>query len=465
MSLDQKTLDSLDAVMDELQGAMPAGELKQVLEQTQKGETKQTLKNCVTVLRHDEALYRKIRFNMMAQRVDITGPVPWKRVNLGDRLTNSDLRSLHLYAEEHYDLRSQRLIDEALYFVADENQYHPIRDYLNNLPPWDKTERVRYALHRFLGADASDYTYELLKLFMLGAVMRVFSPGIKFDYMFCLVGAQGAGKSSFFRFLAVRDEWFCDDLKNLENDRVYEKMMGHWIIEMSEMMAAINAKTNEAIKSFLSRQKETFRTPYDKLPEDRPRQCVFAGTTNKKAFLPNDRTGNRRFLPILCNENEAEVFILDDEPAARAYIEQMWAEIMEIYRKGDVRLKLPGELEEQVREKQKAFIPEDVDQGLILAFMQDTKEDRVCSKMLFREALGNETIQPLRWQTNDICEVVNLLLRTGQLTGWQAFDSPKRFREYGTQKGWERIPGNVNQSVSTREDFMKVPAGMKTPFD
>ena len=167
----------------------------------------------------------------------------------------------------------------------------------------------------------------------------------------------------------------------------------------------------------------------------------------------------------MCNENEAEVFILDNEPAARAYVEQMWAEIMEIYRKGDVRLKLPGELEEQVREKQKAFIPEDVDQGLILAFMQDTKEDRVCSKMLFREALGNETIQPLRWQTNDICEVVNLLLRTGQLTGWQAFDSPKRFREYGTQKGWERIPGNVNQSVSTREDFMKVPAGMKTPFD
>ena len=53
--------------------------------------------------------------------------------------------------------------------------------------------------------------------------------------------------------------------------------------------------------------------------------------------------------------------------------------------------------------------------------MQDTKEERVCSKMLFREALGNETIQPLRWQMNEIREVVNLLLRTGQLTGWQAF--------------------------------------------
>ena len=31
------------------------------------------------------------------------------------------------------------------------------------------------------------------------------------------------------------------------------------------------------------------------------------------------------------------------------------------------------------------------------------------------------------------------LIRTGQLTGWRAYDSPQRFRDYGTQKGWERI--------------------------
>ena len=36
-------------------------------------------------------------------------------------------------------------------------------------------------------------------------------PLCKFEIMLCLVGGQGAGKSTFFRLLAVRDEWFSDD--------------------------------------------------------------------------------------------------------------------------------------------------------------------------------------------------------------------------------------------------------------
>ena len=83
--------------------------------------------------------------------------------------------------------------------------------------------------------------------------------------------------------------------------------MGHWIIEMSEMMATGNAKNVEEIKSFLSRQKDTYKVPYDKFPADRPRQCVFAGTSKKPDFLPHDRSGNRRFLPIRINPETAEV--------------------------------------------------------------------------------------------------------------------------------------------------------------
>lgn len=132
-------------------------------------------------------------------------------------------------------------------------------------------------------------------------------------------GDQGAGKSTVFRLLAVEDEWFTDDLKDLESGKVFEKLQGHWIIELSEMLATNNARSNEAIKSFLSRQKEIYRTPYEHYPKDRPRQCVFAGTTNKNSFLPSDRTGNRRFLPIACRASEVEVFILDDEQEPREY--------------------------------------------------------------------------------------------------------------------------------------------------
>ncbi len=53
---------------------------------------------------------------------------------------------------------------------------------------------------------------------------------------------------------------------------------------MSEMIATANAKSIEEIKSFLSRQKETYKVPYETHPADRLRQCVFGGTTNRQDY-------------------------------------------------------------------------------------------------------------------------------------------------------------------------------------
>ena len=117
--------------------------------------------------------------------------------------------------------------------------------------------------------------------------------------------------------MTLNDFW---DLKRMDDDNVYRKMQGHWIIEMSEMMATVNAKSIEDIKSFISRQKETYKIPYETHPEDRPRQCVFVGTSNSMDFLPLDRTGNRRFAPILVHPDRVEKHILEDEKEARDYI-------------------------------------------------------------------------------------------------------------------------------------------------
>ena len=101
---------------------------------------------------------------------------------------------------------------------------------------------------------------------------------------------------------------------------------------MSEMIATANAKSIEEIKSFLSRQKETYKIPYETHPADRKRQCVFGGSSNTLDFLPLDRTGNRRFVPVMVYAERAEVHILENENQSREYIQQVWAEAMEIYR-------------------------------------------------------------------------------------------------------------------------------------
>ncbi len=259
--------------MNAMQPPQSVEEVKATLETTEKGGVRQSIRNCLTVFQRDPVLAGAIAYNILTDRKDIIKPIGFHRESTA--LTDTDMKYLLLYLEETYGLTSEKKIETAIGIVANENKYHPIRDYLSALV-WDGTERIRFCLRHFLGADADDYTYEALKLFLLGAISRAFQPGCKFEIMLCLVGGQGAGKSTFFRLLAVRDEWFSDDLRKLDDDNVYRKLQGHWIIEMSEMMATANAKSIEEIKSFLSRQKEVYKIPYETHPADRPVSAYLA---------------------------------------------------------------------------------------------------------------------------------------------------------------------------------------------
>ncbi len=396
---------------------------------TQQGKPANTIGNYLAVFSNDPILKGAIRRNELTERADIVKPLGWKRD--GTSLTDTDVPYLMSYLESNYGLTSEKKIESVIKIVANENRYHPIRDCLNALE-WDGQERIRTALHYFLGAEQDQYSYECMLLFMLGAISRVFKPGCKFEVMLCLVGGQGAGKSTFFRFLAINDDWFTDDLKKLDDENVYRKMAGHWIIEMSEMIATANARSIEDIKSFISRQRETYKLPYDKYPEDRKRQCVFGGSSNNLNFLPLDRSGNRRFLPIQVNMENAEVHILDDEAASRVYINQMWAEAMVIFRSGAFKLKLSAQTEKYLKAHQKEFMPEDTDAGQIIGFLETFTGNQVCSKQLYYEALGNEFKKPQRWELQQINDIMNYSVK-----GWVAFENPRRFGKYGRQRGWE----------------------------
>ena len=445
--------------MQEAPPPRSAREVKAMLESTEKGGVRNSIRNCLTVFQNDPLLSGAIAKNLLTERTDIIKPIGYYRT--GTAITDTDMNYLLLYLEETYGLTSEKKIAAAIGIVANENGYHPIRDYLNGLS-WDGTERIRTCLHHFLGADSDQYTYEALRLFLLGAIHRAFHPGCKFEVMLCLVGGQGAGKSTFFRLLAVKDEWFSDDLRKLDDDNVYRKLQGHWIIEMSEMIATANAKSIEEIKSFLSRQKEVYKIPYETHPEDRLRQCVFGGTSNALDFLPLDRSGNRRFLPVMVYPEQAEVHILDDEAASRAYMEQIWAEAMTIYRSGDFKLSFSPEMVRYLKEHQRDFMPEDTKAGIIQAYLDRYTGSMVCSKQLFREALNHPFDEPKQWEIREVNDIMNHCV-----TGWHYFSNPRMFPEYGRQKGWERetpATDTSNGAEKIPEGFVEVTEQMELPF-
>ena len=407
-------------------------EVKAMLDTTEKGGVRNSIRNCLTVFQYDPLLAGALAYNLLTDRTDLVKPIGCQRPP-GASMTDTDMKYIRLYLEETYGLTSERKIADAADLAAHQNSYHPVRDYLNGLV-WDGTERIRFCLRHFLGAAADTYTCEALKLFLLGAIHRAYRPGCKFEVMLCLVGGQGAGKSTFFRLLAVRDEWFSDDLRRLDDDNIYRKLQGHWIIEMSEMIATANAKSIEEIKSFLSRQKEVYKIPYETHPADRPRQCVFGGTSNALDFLPLDRSGNRRFLPVLVNPEQAEVHILEDEAASRAYISQLWAEAMALYRAGRWKLTFSPELVRYLKDHQRDFMPEDTKAGMILAYLDRCTGDAVCSKQLYREALNHPFDEPKQWEIREINEIMNQCV-----TGWSYFSNPRSRSTAGKRAGNGRM--------------------------
>ena len=246
-----------------------------------------------------------------------------------------------------------------------------------------------------MGAEASDFVYEVVKHFLMEALSRIYRPGCKADEMLCLVGQQGAGKSTFFRFLALNDDWFSDDLKQLNDSKIYEHLRGHWIMEMSEMIAAISAKSNEEIKSFLTRQKDTYRNPYDKYEEDRKRQCIFAGSTNTRQFIPFDRTGARHKNSLL---------------------------------------KFSKEMEQEISEYRKQFTQEDTMAGMIQGWLDAYKGTHVCSVQIWKEAFDHFDREPKKFETNEICSIMDT-----QITGWKRAGVHRFSKEgYGRQRSWIR---------------------------
>lgn len=254
---------------------------------------KQLVHNFEIVMDKDSRFAGKIRLNEFAQQPYLYGSVPWENENNCRAWSSHDDSALFSLIQADYGLKSRQDFADALKNVSMRNKFHPVRELLDSLT-WDGKEHIRSLLPEYLGAEDSDYTYQVMRLWMLGAVSRVYKPGSKFDYTIILQGSQGIGKSTFLKLMALDDSWFNDSLDSLDSDKAVQSLTGSWIIEFAELKSlARTAGGVESVKRFLTATQDKYRIPYERRADTFYRQCVFAGTTNKDDFL-QDETGNRR---------------------------------------------------------------------------------------------------------------------------------------------------------------------------
>jgi hypothetical protein len=246
----------------------------------------------------------------------------------GPWLDDDAVRRLWLAIDERFGFRP----DKALFWdvvedTARQCAYHPVREYLDGLAPWDGVPRLDTWLSVYGGAEDTPYTRAVGRLPLIAAVRRIRSPGCKFDEMLVLEGNQGTNKSSALKVLAVNPNWFSDDLPlNIEGKRVIELLAGRWIIEAAELNGLQKHSNVENSKALLSRQRDDARMAYDRKPKAVPRQCIFIGTTNSSQYL-RDTTGNRRFWPVKITGFDVEALQRDRD--------QLWAEAVRLETQGE----------------------------------------------------------------------------------------------------------------------------------
>ncbi len=189
----------------------------------------------------------------------------------------------------------------SLLYVAKQNSFHPIVEYLENLEKNKNIEPVdiNKISTEYLGTDNPLYD-QMMKVTLLGMVARVLDRGCKFDSCLVLKGEQGIGKSSFWRILAS-DDWFCDTWQQTEKDLLLT-IQTCWLFEIAELDGMTNKKDAAQIKSLLSSSKDNFRRPYEATNDFHPRPSIFVGTCNRADFL-TDATGSRRFQIIDLQDN------------------------------------------------------------------------------------------------------------------------------------------------------------------
>ncbi len=252
-------------------------------------------------------------------------------------------------------------------YIARQQRFHPVAEYLHHCAStYDADDELLNAVAKtYLGA-TSDLHASFIRKTLIAAVARALSPGCKVDSVCILAGAQGVGKSSFWRVLS--GDWFDDSVGSISDKDERLKLHQSWIVEWAELEAVFRRKDVSAVKAFITTQTDQIRPPYGRTVKDFPRPSIIVGTTNFDEFLA-DPTGNRRFwvVPI-----QADSIPLDQLAEDR---DRIWAAATHAFMGGE-QWALPVELKQAAMDAGREYELSDPWEKPVMDFVADREKVR-----------------------------------------------------------------------------------------
>jgi predicted P-loop ATPase len=271
-----------------------------------------SLHNAITALAE---LGAECRYDVFHDRIIVKGHEVGVRGDVHENLENITLKIREAVLRKFKFDPGANFTFDAIKLRCLDNIFDPVRDYLDALQ-WDGIKRLDDWLIRYCQAEDTLLNRAIGRKMLIAAVRRVRSPGCKFDYIVVLEGSQGVGKSSLLKLLAGEDNFSDNEILGLYKREQQEAIQGIWIYELAELEGMSKSEVTK-VKLFASKTVDAARPAYGRSRVDRPRRCIFVGTTNEETYL-RDTTGNRRFWPVRVGKIDLGAMAQDRD--------QLWAE-------------------------------------------------------------------------------------------------------------------------------------------
>ena len=393
------------------------------------GNPKPTIANFVKIMENDRR-YSGIYFNEILNCAEVHGKDKNGNPTIS-RWTDADEAHSMNYIESAFGMYSRDKHSDALRILFDSRRYNPIQDIVD-AQKWDGTPRCTDFLHKWGMCEDTPYTREVSRLIFAGGIHRLYSPGCKFEDVPIIMGSQGCGKSTLIRYLAINDDYF-GELTVMEGQQAIENLQGKWIMEIPEMSAFTKAKDQEAIKAFVSRQRDAYRKPYERNPTELLRRCTFLASSNDLSPLV-DKTGNRRWYPVEIRSSGYDIY--DHEDEIRDYILQCWAEAKAKMGTKEMQPFADRRLINLYQEAQENAMQDDWRVGAISAFLERKNPGEfTCVREVCHRALSPNPDfpkEPSLVESKDIGKILN------RLPGWERVGT-RKIGAYGNQKCWKKL--------------------------
>lgn len=279
-----------------------------------------------------------IRYNVITKEEEIL--IPNESFSV-DNQANASLAFLNSWAARFRFPVGQ--IGDFVTYIADKNLFNPVAEWILSTP-WDKKTRLQDLCDTLKVEQEDDDQLQkdlkevLVKRWLISAVAAAFEPnGVSAHGVLVIQGRQSLGKTAWFKRLVPKSLGVIADglmLKPDDKDSV-KQAVSNWLVELGELDATFRKADIAQLKSFLTRDRDTLRRAYARRESTFARRTIFFASVNPKEFL-HDSTGNRRYWTLSCTDINHKHDI---------DMQQLWAEIYELYKSGEPWILWPHELE------------------------------------------------------------------------------------------------------------------------